>query len=110
MTTDRAERIRALNDALRAHLQGGRVMVTAGVQALGVDAVAATIARIQGFTEFSEDNDPHREHDFGSFELDGTEFFFKIDYYDERMEHGSEDPSDPAKTTRVLTLMLASEY
>lgn len=110
MTTSRAERIRALNDALRTRLQGGRVMMTAGVQALGADAVAATLASMRSFKDFTEDNDPHGEHDFGSFELGGTAFFFKIDYYDERMDHGSEDPSDPTKTTRVLTLMLASEY
>ena len=60
--------------------------------------------------DFTEDNDPHGEHDFGSFELAGRKFFWKIDYYDANMEFGSEDPADPAKTTRVLTIMLAEEY
>jgi len=62
------------------------------------------------FTEFTRDNDPHGEHDFGSFHLAGHHVFWKIDYYDERMESGSEDPANPGKTTRVLTIMLAEEY
>jgi hypothetical protein len=31
-------------------------------------------------------------------------------YFDAAMEFGSEDPAYPAKTARVLTIMLASEY
>ncbi|MEZ0085203.1 hypothetical protein ABIF72_007701 [Bradyrhizobium japonicum] len=31
-------------------------------------------------------------------------------YYDKECEFGSEDPADPEKTMRVLTLMLAIEY
>ena len=62
------------------------------------------------FSAFTPRNDPHGEHDFGNFEIAGQKFFWKIDYYDERMEFGSENPNDPGQTTRVLTIMLASEY
>ena len=62
------------------------------------------------FDKFDSDNDPHREHDFGSFEIDGETYFFKIDYYALDMDGGSEDPADPEKTTRVLTIMRADEY
>ncbi len=46
----------------------------------------------------------------GSFDLAGDKLFSKIDYYDSTLEFGSDDPADPSKTTRVLTLMLAVEY
>lgn len=62
------------------------------------------------FNSFTADNAPHGEHDFGSFEVNGNRFFWKIDYYDNAMEHGSDDPADIFVTTRVLTLMLADEY
>jgi hypothetical protein len=32
------------------------------------------------FDTFTNDNDPHRERDFGSFDLDGEKLFWKIDY------------------------------
>jgi hypothetical protein len=56
------------------------------------------------------DNDPHGEHDFGSIELVGHTFFFKVDYYVPHIQGGSEDPADPEQTTRVLTIMRADEY
>ncbi len=105
-----AEKIRALNDAFRTTMTGGRVLLTAGVDALPSDVKAMLIRRVATFSEFTEDNDPHGEHDFGNFTLAGRKFFWKIDAYDANMQFGSEDPADPTKTTRVLTIMLAEEY
>ena len=65
---------------------------------------------VRTFTDFTDDNDPNGEHDFGAFEIGGNRLFFKIDYYNPTMDAGSDDPSDPAQTTRALTIMLASEY
>ena len=56
------------------------------------------------------DNDPHGARDFGAFEHIGEHIVWKTDYYARDMQHGSEDPSDPKQTVRVLTIMLASEY
>jgi uncharacterized protein DUF3768 len=105
-----AEKIRALNDRFRTTMTGGRVMLTAGVDALPSDVKAMVIRRVATFSEFTPDNDPHGEHDFGSFELGGRKFFFKVDYYDPTLTYGLEDPAASSKTTRVLTIMLAEEY
>jgi hypothetical protein len=85
-------------------------MMSAGVAALNQASQLAVCAEVKSFNTFTGDNDPHGEHDFGGFDFGGDKFFWKIDYYTPDLEHGSEDPSDPTKTTRVLTIMLAEEY
>jgi hypothetical protein len=105
-----AEKIRKLNDAFRRTLTGGKVMMTAGIAALSAAMQTKVLNEVRRFDAFTAANDPHGEHDFGSFEVDGRKLFWKIDYYDAAMEFGSEDPADPSTTTRVLTIMLASEY
>ena len=65
---------------------------------------------LTAYKDFTPDNDPHGEHDFGAFTVSGEKLFWKIDYYALDMLHGSENPADPTATKRVLTLMLASEY
>jgi hypothetical protein len=106
----RTDRIRTLNDDLRQHLLGGRAVITPGVAALGQQAVERIVKTIAVYDDFCHANDPHEEHDFGSFEADGQTIFFKIDYYDKTLTYHSPDPSDASMTERVITIMLADEY
>lgn len=100
-----------LNDAFRMTFIGGRVMITSGVDALPLAIRESILARVRRFDAFTPDNDPHGEHDFGSFDQDGAgRVFWKIDYYDPTLTYGSSDPADPKMTVRVLTIMLAEEY
>ena len=106
----RTDRIRTLNDELRQYLIGGRAVITPGVAALGQQAVERIVKTIAVYDDFCHANDPHEEHDFGSFEADGQTIFFKIDYYDKTLTYQSPDPSDASVTERVITIMLADEY
>ena len=99
-----------LNDAFRSTLIGGKVLLTQGVDALEVAEKTQLLTAVMTFSTFTGDNDPWDEHDFGAIDQNGTRYFWKIDYYDPRGENGSEDPADPAKTLRVLTIMRADEY
>lgn len=106
------DRIRALNDDLRQNISrgGGHAVMTAGVAALGAEAVARIVKTIEVFDGFCQVNDPYEEHDFGAFESEGHTIFFKIDYYDPTTSMHSPDPADPSVTKRVITIMLAEEY
>jgi hypothetical protein len=107
---DKSARIRQLNDAFRQTFVGGKVMMTAGVNALPDTVRAVVLTKVRTFDAFNGDNDPHGEHDFFSFDHEGTTYFAKLDYYDPDMCHGSDEPADALKTIRVLTVMRADEY
>ncbi len=102
--------IKTLNDNLRKHLIGGRVMLTAGINAKSQDDIAKILSEVRQFNNFTPDNDPYNEHDSGSFDYKGEKIFWKIDYYDKNYQYLSEDPANPNLTNRVMTVMLASEY
>lgn len=109
-TKDHTATIRELNDRFRQALGDGDRFMTAGIAALPfLDQFAITRA-VMEFDAFGPDNDPYGEHDFGAFDHNGRKIFWKIDYYDQSLEMGSDDPADPDKTRRVLTIMLAEEY
>ena len=108
MTEANTLRIRELNDQARQTLTGCRVLITPGVRAL--DATAAILALVQQYSDFTPDNDPYAEHDFGSFQFAGETIFWKFDYYDLDLTMHSPEPADPTVTARVLTVLLGSEY
>ena len=110
MGNPRAAAIAGLNDALRRTLTGGRVVMTAGVHTLSPDTRAAVLAAVRGPHAFDADNDPHGERDYGALTVAGVAVNWKIDCYDPGLRWHSSDPSDPAVTARVLTIMLAAEW
>ena len=103
-------RIAKLNDEFRTTFRAGRVVLTNGVNCLPEDQLLEVLHKVKTFNDFNDGNDPLGEHDFGAFEHNGVRYFFKIDYYDKTMAFGSNDPANPEKTTRVLTIMTAGEY
>ena len=110
MKTDKGNQIARLNDQFRTTFLGGKVVMTAGIGALCDGLKAKIFSSVQSFSAFNPDNDPYGEHDFGALEIKGHRVFWKVDYYDLSYSAGSENPSDPSVTGRLLTIMLADEY
>ena len=113
--------IAKLNDALRAFIHmplNNMVVMTQGVASLiggaatfqGQQRQMRLLTIVRDYDDFGPDNDPHGERDFGTFEFQDTKCFWKIDYYDRSMKHGSPNPADPSVTCRVLTILTALEY
>ena len=102
--------IKTLNDNFRKTFTGGRVLLTAGIDSKPADDIANIMLLVQNFNNFTPDNDPYSENDFGTFDYKGEKILWKIDYYDLNYEFMSENPADSTITNRVLTIMLAEEY
>lgn len=102
--------IATLNDTFRKTFTGGQVLLTAGIDSMSMDDKANILSKVRNFNDFTEDNDPYGEHDFGSFDYKGNKIFLKIDYYDLNYEFMSKNPANPDITNRVLSIMLAEEY
>ena len=107
-------RISESNDKFRAAVlteaqKNGRCVLTRGVHLLDPDVKMSILAKVKAFDKFTEDNDPHGEHDFGALEILGVgKVLWKIDYYaDKHMEAGT---TDTENAYRLLTIMLADDY
>jgi len=84
--------------------------MTAGVAGMTPELRATALAAVSTFQDFTADNDPYGEHDCAVLTVGPARIIWKIDYYDQALSAHSLDPSDPAVTCRVLTIMLAEEY
>ena len=106
---NKIETIRMMNDEFRRSLIGGKLVITRGVETLKYRK-KRLFDLVREYENFSIENDPYGEHDFGSVVYQNSKYFWKIDYYDRSLQKGSEDPSNSRITVRVLTIMLAEEY
>ena len=110
--SDKSDKIAQLNDAFRKVMWTSKdhTFKSRGIAALAPEDQAAIFELVRTFNDFSEENDPHGEHDFGAFDYKDERIFWKIDYYDSTLTKESTDPADATKTHRVMTIMLAQEY
>ena len=88
----------------------GHWTLEASVEAMPQDKKQALIQAVRNYDNFTQDNDPYGEHDFGIIHQEGTEYFWLIDCYDQDRRYLATDPSDIQATTRVLVLTKAEEY
>lgn len=102
--------IATLNDKFRKSFIGGEVLLSAGIAAMSSEDKANIVSLVQNFNDFTPDNNPYFENDFGTFDYKGEKILWKIDYYDLNHKYMSEDPSNPDITNRVLTIMTVYEY
>jgi len=110
-----AQNIAQLNDRFRKGDPAvlGKSFITAGIVQLLTEQkspISDLLDLLIAYLDFTEDNDPYDEHDFGAFEFGGKKCFWKIDYFDTEYKMGADDAADLAKTRRVLTIMLAEEW
>lgn len=102
--------IATLNDKFRRSFINGEVLLSAGIAAMSSEDKANIVSMVQNFNDFTEDNDPYKEHDFGSFDYKCEKILWKIDYYDLNNQYHSENPANPDITNRILTIMTVFEW
>lgn len=107
---EKIAKIRRLNDMCRRNLNRDMVLLTPWVQRQSPTDQRVIFQKVSEYSNFTPNNDPYHEHDMGIFHHNNQKLFWKIDYYDQNMQLGSDDPSDASITNRVLTIMHCSEY
>jgi Protein of unknown function (DUF3768) len=102
--SETTEQIRAAYDKLRTTGEGGSMYQTDGFASLPEADRQLAISKIRLFNDFTPENDPHGEHDFGSVKVNGVRIYFKCE------THGILHMNGKVKKQRMMTVMLADEY
>ncbi len=109
---------RAANDAFRAALTGGCLILTPGIIALGRANQIRIIEAVRKCSAF-DDDDPHDAHDIGDISVEVEEpgihrwcelIFFKIVTGSADVPGTDAPAAASSNTTRQLIIMLASEW
>jgi Protein of unknown function (DUF3768) len=105
------DRFYPLDVKWRPKLLVARAILSPEIATLRPEAAVAIVNTIAVFDDFSRANGRFKPHDFGAFDLDdGRTIFFEIEYVDKSLTGPSPNPSDPAVTERVITIMLPAEW
>src|ERR1700709_1508164 len=88
-------RIHALNDRVRCNGAGGTIVIAPGIIELGAGTTVRIIAAVAAFKDFTEDNDPHGEHDCASLTVDSVKARCTTDDYGQKLKYHSPDAADP---------------
>ena len=84
MTTQltQSQKIAQINDSFRENLPMfmmiGQAVITRGVANLPEADRMEILSMVQAFDNFTEDNDPYGEHDFGSFKQKGSDHLLEV--------------------------------
>ena len=96
----KAQKYDALRKIIPAITKPNVLALTSGIYAKFNDSqVADIMQRVKDYDDFKVENDPYREHDFGSFEYNCIKIFWKI-----------EDYAGTDGIELLLTVLLADEY
>lgn len=64
-----SQKVAALNDQARTGFSGCTVFLTKGIFELPELVQTQILEKVRGFEDFTSDNDPYAEHDFGAFDF-----------------------------------------
>jgi len=70
--------IKTLNDSFRRTFNGGKVTLSCGISAKSQSELAEILNQVRCFNDFTKENDPYNEHDFGSFNIKASKYIGKL--------------------------------